>query len=674
MRIDTNIQSRLTPSEKEVFTIIREVIDKHTPSTKAYAVGGWTRDKLLGVDSNDIDIMLDNISGADFAKLVTQHLNIKDPNVIKANPEKSKHITTAKAYIPLSNGEVQEIDFAQARAEVYEEDSRIPTLKPATPKEDAHRRDLTINSIFYSINNNEIVDFTGKGIKDLVSDTFRTPEEPLKTFSDDPLRIFRVIRFAAKYGGNIDEETYKAMMDPSLRDQIKQKISKERMGAEITKMLKNPNPEIALNLLKETGLWQDILSEALVGTPYEGKMETLDMEQNNPHHTLSVWGHTMQVVKNVLDKYPDTDPEKRATMILAALMHDMGKLYTEIHSESKSHPGRTSYIGHEKESRTITEHILKYLKMEPFIQQVSGMARYHMRPHFNEGSGNAGLKAMRKFIRQMGEKSLNWLDVFNLAVADAYSKGVDIDPETVQTYQNLEVQLQQALASLNPVEDENIKPILNGNEIMQLLNIKPGKWMSEIMEFVKELRDENPDITKEEASQIVKDKYQNIDVNDIREASKKDKDMGSVCPMHLLKNKIQEVNTDFGEKNYYKVLQTLQELKEEYGKDDNILRFLAISMFKLLLEGSEYRNVDLLTYLFGHAEKNFFDTTLCSYVLGILLLINTPTEDEIIEEIAERMIKMSPGTVRRILDSLPEKVARQNLKKEFKKLLCKSSE
>jgi len=311
--------------------------------------------------------------------------------------------------------------------------------------------------------------------------------------------------------------------------------------------------------------------------------------------------------------------------------------------------------------------------MEPFIQQVAGMARYHMRPHFNEGGRDSGLKAMRKFIRQMGEQSLSWLDIFNLAVSDAYSKGAEIDPEVVTTYQNIETQLQQALASLKPVEDQSIKPILNGNEIIQLLNIKPGKWMSEIMEFVKELRDDNPDITKEEASEMVKNKYQNINIEDIKEASSTKGEMGSTCLMHLLKNKIEEVNTDFGEKNYYKVLQTLQDLKEEYGKDDNILRFISISMFKLLLEEKNYKNIDILTYLFKYAEKNFFDTILCSYVLGILLLIKTPTEDVVIREIAERMIKMSPGTVRIILESLPEQVGRPNLKKEFENLLCKST-
>ena len=672
--INTNIKSNLTPDEKEVFSVIKEVIGKYAPSTEAYVAGGWVRDKLLGVESDDIDIMLSNMSGEDFAKFVAQHMNINDAHVIRENPEKSKHVETAKMHIPLSSGTEQELDFVRARTEVYDDESRIPTeVNPATPQEDAARRDLTINALFYDIAKGEVADFTGQGIKDLLTGTIRAPGNPLDRFFEDPLRVIRTIRFAAKYDGQIEPETYKAMLNPEIREKIikmdvSKALSKDRIGQEIKKMLKNPNAEYAIELLEKTGLWQDLVTESLTGTKYEGQMSSLNMEQNNPWHTLTVWGHTMQVVKNILEKYPEAEAEKRATMIMAALMHDMGKLYSGIQGESKSHPGKASYHGHEKESKEIAEHILRYLKMEPFIQQVSGIARNHMRPHFEQKGTMGNLRAMRRFIRQMGEQSLDWLDVFNLGVADAYSKGVDIDPKTIQTYQELELQLQQALASLKPIENESLKPILNGNEVMQILNIKPGKWMSEIMEFVKELKDENPDITKEEATNILINKYQNINMEDVRQASKED-DMSSVCPMHLLKSKIKDVNTAFGEENYYKILQIIKKMKDEYGNDDNVLRFMAISTFRLLLNGDKYKDNDVLGYLFSKAEKNFFDIVLCSYVLGILILFETPTEDEVIREIAERMIKMSPGTIKKILESLPKDVGRPNLKKEFEKML-----
>lgn len=670
MQINVNIAQNLTKDEKELFSIIKEVIGKYTPSTHAFAAGGWVRDKLIGIPSDDIDIMLSNISGEDFAKLLTKHLNIQDAHTIKSNPEKSKFITTAKGYIPLSSGKIQEVDFAQARSEVYKEDSRIPEIKPATPQEDAYRRDLTINSCFYNINENKLEDYTGMGIKDLVSNTFRTPEDPLKTFSDDPLRIFRTVRFTAKYNGNIDPQTYQAMTNPQLREEIKQKVSKERIGIEFIKMLKNPNPEVALKLLKDTGLWQDIISEAIKGSKYEGKMAELELSQQNAYHLLTVWGHTMQVVKNILNLYPEAEPEKRVTMLLAALMHDIGKLYQDIWGESKSHPGSRSYHGHEEESREISKLILQYLKIEPYIQQVSGLTGSHMRPHrFTEE--DSSIKALRKFIRQMGEQSLNWIDVFNFAVADAYAKGLEIDPAIVEKYKILENRLQEALASMHPILTKStVKPILDGNEIMQALNIKPGKWMATIVDFVKELTDENPNITKKEAIQKIKDKFSNITPQDIKKASKKSK-MSDTCPQPILEKKIDEINQSIKDKKYYEALTIMDNLRKEFGNDEKVVRILSVGMFKLLIIDEKYRYNDLLQHILTKAEENFFDSKLCSYVLGILLLLETQTKDDVIRNMAQRTIKMSPETIKKVINLLPQNVFRKNLKQEIENMLGK---
>lgn len=668
MKININIAQNLTQDEKEIFAVIREVISKYTPSTQAFAVGGWVRDKLLGLNPDDLDVMISNVSGEDFAKLVTKHLNIKDPHVIKANPEASKNITTAKSYIPLSSGKVQEIDFAQARSEVYSEDSRIPTLKPASPQEDAYRRDLTINSLFYNIVENKLDDFTGMGIKDLISDTIRTPEDPMKTFKDDPLRIFRTIRMTAKYNGKIDPETYQAMCDPSLRSDINSKVSKERIAAEFLKMLKNPNPQIAIQLLKDTGLWEDIISQSIKGSPYEGNLAPLDMEQNNAWHSLTVWGHTMEVVKNVFEKYKDAEPEKRMLMLLSALMHDLGKTYKNIWGDSRSNPGKTSYIGHEFESAKLTNLILKYLKMESgLIDKVSMMAQQHMRPHVLDKSGE---NAFRKFIRQMGEQSLEWLDVFNLAMADALAKDVVKDQSVLARYQEIENKLQQAVTSLSSatVSQGKMKPILNGQEVMEILGIKPGVWMNQIMEFIKELRDSNPNITKEEATNLLKEKYQNNDFTK-KASSEKEEKPASVCPIPLLKKKIEEVNDLLSKKKYYETFSTINELKEKYGNDENIIRLVAITSFKLLLKGDEYKYNDLLNFIMKKASENFFDPILCSYVLGILTITKTEIEEKPIKIIMNRMLKMAPTTLKNILSLLPKNVYRPEIKNELENKL-----
>ena len=674
--VDANIHNTLTSDEKEVFSVIKNVIEKYTPSTEAFVAGGWVRDKLLGIPSNDIDIVLSNLSGEDFAHMLARELGLKNPHVIRSNPEKSKHVETAKMYVPLSSGTEQELDFARARSEVYNNESRVPTeIKPATPQEDASRRDLTINAIFYDISNNKVVDFTGQGIKDLISGTIRTPGNPLDRFFEDPLRVIRTIRFAAKYNGKIDPETYKAMMDPDIREKIvkmnvPKALAKERIGDEIVKILKNPNSDYALQLLKDTGIWQDIITQALTGTKYEGHMETLEMEQNNPHHLLTLWQHTMQVAKNLMANMPDLPEEKRVIMLLSTIMHDIGKLFKDIHTDSKSYPGRTSYIGHEMESREISEHIMRYLHMESnMMKQVGLLARHHMRPHrFVEGPGGGG-KAMRKFIREMGEKGLNWVDVFNIALADAQSKGMDIDPELTQKYRELESQLNEAMISMQATPDKStITPILNGHEIMQVLNIKPGAWMSELTEFVKDLMDENPDITKEEASQKLLERYKDQDFSNYKKQASKNKEKHpTTCPNHLIEQKTKDINDMMNEKKYYEAFSTIKMFSNDYNDEESI-NLIASTMYKLVLTDHEkYWDNNLLQHIFDRAEKDFFNPVLCSSVVGMLLLGNTPTEDKIIEEIAHRMLKIAPGIFKNAIDMLPDEVHNKKLLSKFKR-------
>jgi len=653
-KVNTNIS--FSSDEKEVVSIIREVINKYSRETQAYIVGGFVRDKLLGKSPNDIDIMVYPISAEKFAMLITNHLNLKNPHVIKENPEKSKNISTCKIFIPLSSGKIEEIDIAQSRKDVYSSDSRNPKVEVATPSEDATRRDLTINSIFYDIVNGKIVDFTGMGIKDLISNTIRTPLDPLKTFKEDPLRIFRTIRFAAKYKGKIDAETYSAMQNPELKAEIRQKISKERVGEEIKKMFGNPNAEVAIELLKNTGLLDDIMSEALKGTKYEGKMAPLEMDQDNPNHKLNWWNHTFQVITNTLQKLPQYEGEKRVTMVLAALTHDMGKLFNEIRIKkpgTDKHPGHekgfTSYVGHEEESYEIVQHILKYLKLEPFVQQVAGLARYHMLPH-SLSRDNSGDKALRKFIRKMGELSLSWLDVLNLSIADAYSKDINISPETIKEYKELEQRLQTAMASLSPEANPStkIKPILDGNEIMTILGIKPGPHMKEMGEFIKDLMDENPNISKEEATLKLKEKFQTS------QPIKAQASTDNTCSIHILQQKMMELQDLLDEDKTYEAMSVMNSLKDKFGDDEKITRLIAINTFRSLIKDSKTKDNNLLQYVFDKATENFFDSILNAYAFGILMLNKTSTSDDVLREVGSRVLKMSPGTLRFVIDMLPQ--------------------
>ncbi|EFJ27391.1 hypothetical protein SELMODRAFT_25834, partial [Selaginella moellendorffii] len=193
--------------------------------------GGWVRDKLLGVESHDLDIALDDMTGQQFCDRVVPCLRKTDPpcsyKVIKSNPERSKHLETTK--LEILGGE---LDVVNLRSETYSKDSRIPTsMKFGTPSEDAYRRDLTINSLFYNVAADKVEDFTGRGlcVKDLKLGKIRTPLPPLVTFLDDPLRVLRSIRFAARFNFELDEELECVASADSVKAAFETKITRERI-------------------------------------------------------------------------------------------------------------------------------------------------------------------------------------------------------------------------------------------------------------------------------------------------------------------------------------------------------------------------------------------------------------------------------------------------------------
>lgn len=222
------------------------------PETVLRFTGGWVRDKLLGVDSHDIDVGISNMTGYQFGMALKEYLDtpgnlekykkglpngemndaIVSLHKIEANPEKSKHLETVTTKIF-----GMDIDLVNLRKETYTEDSRNPQMEFGTAVEDALRRDATINALFYNLNESRLEDLTGHGLEDMKKQVIRTPLEPYQTFKDDPLRVLRLIRFASRLGYKIDPETERAMRDDDISVALKLKISKERVGAEMDKML-----------------------------------------------------------------------------------------------------------------------------------------------------------------------------------------------------------------------------------------------------------------------------------------------------------------------------------------------------------------------------------------------------------------------------------------------------
>ncbi|KAJ5754443.1 hypothetical protein N7533_003986 [Penicillium manginii] len=257
----------LTPIESTLRTLLLDVAqyiqqnglleegsnELRYPETVLRFTGGWVRDKLLGIGSNDIDVGISSMTGSQFGNALKEYLDIPEnlekykkglPNgeindaivsihKIDANPEKSKHLETVTTKIF-----GLDIDLVNLRKETYTDDSRNPQMEFGTAVEDALRRDATINAMFYNLNESCLEDLTEQGLEDMKKKIIRTPLEPYQTFKDDPLRVLRLIRFASRLEYSIDEEAEIAMRNEDISEALKLKISKERVGTELEKMLR----------------------------------------------------------------------------------------------------------------------------------------------------------------------------------------------------------------------------------------------------------------------------------------------------------------------------------------------------------------------------------------------------------------------------------------------------
>mmetsp|Transcript_20883 Transcript_20883/g.34514 ORF Transcript_20883/g.34514 Transcript_20883/m.34514 type:complete len:463 (+) Transcript_20883:193-1581(+) len=253
----------LSDEEAELFQLVRKVRDQHCPGTTLRIGGGWVRDKLLNreTSSPDIDFVLDNKSGSEFARLmhdsilelVVEENNGTSAALLKDYGEtnsKSKHLQTASLRV----GRLW-VDFCQLRFEKYNSDSRVPAKTGiASVVEDAYRRDLTINALYYNLNTNQVEDWTEQGLTDLRSRNVRTPTAPLNTLLEDPLRILRAIRFAAQLSFSMDPALKKAALDKRVRQALQQKVSKERVGKEIDAIFQSRDPRRGIELLIEAKL------------------------------------------------------------------------------------------------------------------------------------------------------------------------------------------------------------------------------------------------------------------------------------------------------------------------------------------------------------------------------------------------------------------------------------
>jgi tRNA nucleotidyltransferase/poly(A) polymerase len=267
----TVFELSITDRERQVFTLLLDTVEHYQLNTTVRVAGGWVRDRLLGGDSDDLDIALDNMTGAEFAEKVSEYgesqgVDLSSVGLVTVNIEQSKHLETACLTVYGLH-----IDMTNLRTETYT-DTRIPDMRMGTAPEDASRRDFTINALFYNLHTEKIEDFVG-GLPDLVKGELRTPMRAHHTLQDDPLRVLRAVRFSSRYGFQLQPQVLIAARKVAATGLMSEKVSRNRVGMETHKMLGSglERGVLALELLSIIGLHDDVFKPAGCTRPEAGK-------------------------------------------------------------------------------------------------------------------------------------------------------------------------------------------------------------------------------------------------------------------------------------------------------------------------------------------------------------------------------------------------------------------
>ena len=400
---------------------------------KAWVVGGYVRDKLLGRPHPNPDVVVED---GDALKLAERFARLAGAGP----PVTFERYGTAQVTLP---GHL--VEFVTARAESYAPESRKPDVHPATLEEDLKRRDFTINTLLMDFDGN-LHDPLG-GRQDLDARMLRTPADPLRTFSDDPLRMLRAVRFASQLGFELAPDILPAMrqMKSRLAPPV---ISAERVADELRQMLTSERPRLALELLDAGELLEVILPEvaACKGVAQTG------------FHTHDVFGHTLLTVERV--------PADLA-LRLAALFHDVGKPSTATLDGA--------FPGHELAGAQMAHSALERLRFaQKEIDPVVKLVRLHLRPVYYSSEWTDG--AVRRLARDAGDQ----LDrLMALARADIAASAYP-EPEKLD-------ELEARIDSVLTEKPSRLAPLVTGEDVMRLRGIPPGPEVGRIKQRLEEL-------------------------------------------------------------------------------------------------------------------------------------------------------------------------------------------
>lgn len=483
--------------------------------------GGWVRDKLLGQGSHDLDIAINKMSGELFAHGLNDYLlqnyskyGIKPHSIhkIDKNPEKSKHLETATTKLFGI-----EVDFVNLRSEEYTELSRIPIVDFGTPEQDALRRDATLNALFYNIQTDSIEDFTGKGLSDLKNGILRTPLPPKQTFLDDPLRVLRLIRFASRFNFKIDRNVLEEMGDLEINKSFNSKISRERIGVEMEKILSGPNPLTAWKLIQTSNLENVIFfwhcNESVIefnkrqNPSNVDKIEKVYRSGQLNKHMSRFNSQYPAFIEDVLKSNPSlqnkllTDKQLRQNFMLGSSLlpfHDMNIIAFPQKKLNNTAP--------------VIECIIKDgLKMSKndaaVVSQVAqSISKYSdIVTLFNTNTSSTNSTPVLKrsqiglFIRSFKG---NWILVHLVALFNDLlnSDGLQkINPTIIQEYDSFYNMILQE----NLQDCHSLRPLIDGKSLQKILNMEPGPWMGNVNDKQIEWQLDNPTGTKEQLIEYI---------------------------------------------------------------------------------------------------------------------------------------------------------------------------
>ncbi len=428
---------------------VLSAVRKAAGEREVYVIGGFVRDLILNRPSHDIDIVCTG-SGIELARKTAALLGNQYKLAV------FKNFGTAQIKF-----DDFDIEFVGARKESYRRNSRKPIVENGTIEDDQKRRDFTINALAIALNGDRVGDLVDpfNGLKDLKNKIIKTPLDPNITFSDDPLRIMRAVRFATQLGFDIEHDTFLALSENRRRLEI---VSQERITDELNKIILSPKPSYGFNLLYHAGILEIIFPEmaALKGVETrEGKGH-----KDNFYHTL-------KVLDNVAEKSDDL------WLRWAAILHDIAKPRTKKFDPELG----WTFHGHEDAGARMVPQIFKRMKLpmhEP-MRYVKKLVRLHLRP-IALVSDEITDSALRRLLMEAGD------DIDSLMLlcrADITSKNNVKVARYLKNFDKVEKKLEE-------VEERdrvrNFQPPVSGEVIMKYFNIRPSKVVGEIKDEIKE--------------------------------------------------------------------------------------------------------------------------------------------------------------------------------------------